>query len=265
MHHYAVDEFRDWKYRDHLGLTLGNRPAASFAKRLMVTTVADGLGHAAMAVQGVGGDGQAIERQQFEPRDRGMHLAALLRHGLGQAHERVAAKDGHRQRRHMRAALGIDASEALAVDGDLAFGVSMRACAPKAAMKRTKASLRATESTAAIARLKVSWLGAPRSSGMNWRDKSSRFLQLHLVQCVAPQSTAASATNKICGNGCCAVKSRGSEPRRRHPEHHADLRSSRGPLRIDFRTPHKSPFVVMCESLGRRVPSLATEPHPRRR
>lgn len=121
MHHYAVDEFRDWKYRDHLGLTLGSRPAASFAKRLMVTTVADGLGHAAMSVQGVGGDGQALERQQFEPRDRGMHLAALLRHGLGQAHEGVAAKDGHHQRRHMRAALGIDASEALAVDGDLAF------------------------------------------------------------------------------------------------------------------------------------------------
>jgi hypothetical protein len=88
----------------------------------------------------------------------------------------------------------------------------MRAWAPKAAMKRMKAVLKATGSSTASTRLKVSWLGTPCSKGMNWRNRSSRFLANSTisVQWVAPQSTAASAMNKISGNSCCAVKSRGS-------------------------------------------------------
>ena len=36
----------------------------------------DGLGHAAMAVQGVGGDGASLERQQVERCDGGLGLAS---------------------------------------------------------------------------------------------------------------------------------------------------------------------------------------------
>ena len=60
------------------------RLVALDGKHIIAAAIADGLGHASMAMQGVARDGQVLERQQFQGFDRRFGLAALLRRPLGQ-------------------------------------------------------------------------------------------------------------------------------------------------------------------------------------
>ena len=84
---------------------------------IVAAILADGLGHAPMAVESVGGDSTALQRQDLEGFDRALRLAALGRQHLGQAHEGLAVEHVGHQRRHVGATLVVSSPQALAVDG----------------------------------------------------------------------------------------------------------------------------------------------------
>ncbi len=97
-------------------------------QEIVATTINDGLGHAAMAVECVGRHDFVRQIKKFDNLDRGFDLVvALSRGGCGQAETGLGGKGGDSQRRAGGKTALIRAPECLTVDGnDLAISTRAR-------------------------------------------------------------------------------------------------------------------------------------------
>ncbi len=215
--------------------------------------IEDALCHRGMAMQRIGGDHTALERQQLEHFQRARHFVAVGRHALGDR------KPGIRRQTLTRCSGVVLRPRSKAPRSALpSTETTPLICWAKAAMNSRNAASKANGSRMRNTRLNVSWLGIPCSSPRNCRSNPSFATPKSAMsaQPSAPHSTAAKAMTRISVRSCRAfpaprVRQLLENPRELlHPTPPRKWEPSSESISATDAIPISSPYAIPLPSRG---------------